>query len=262
MIVKPPENLIFVKESMCKSLAILFVFLSSFCFSQSAITALEQGKDINVLLRNESTGSIFAHSRGFGGEYKRLVHVTGKRKRLFEISLLNMKHPKEYKVKYEGIGGNKSFYYGKLNSLFMVRSGVGYQTTLYERSERKSVEIRMNTSFGANINFAKPVYLYVFKENALAPIIEKYNPDEHNLSNIAGRAPMLYGLGNMSIYPGGYAKMGFSFEYGEYSNEVKAIEAGVVVDGFIAPVPTMAHVKKEQIFVTLYLGFVFGKKWF
>jgi hypothetical protein len=66
----------------------------------------------------------------------------------------------------------------------------------------------------------------------------------------------------MRIYPGGYAKMGFSFEYGEYSNEVKAIEVGVVVDGFIAPVPTMARVKNEQILVTLYLGFVFGKKWF
>lgn len=247
---------------MFKVFAILFLFFTSFCFSQSAPEALEQGKDINVLLRNEAVGSVFAHSRGFGFGYQRLIHVTGTKKRLFEISLLNMKHPKEYKVKYEGIGGNKSFYYGKLNNLYMLRSGVGYQTTLYERAERKSVEIRMTTTLGANINFAKPVYLYVFKENLTSPIIEKYNPDVHTLYDIAGRAPSIYGLGNMRIYPGAYAKMGFSFEYGEYSNEVKAIETGVVVDAFILPVPTMAHVRKEQVFVTLYVGFVFGQKWF
>jgi len=247
---------------MFKIYTISFLLLTALCFSQSAPEALAQGQDVNILLRNESTGSIFIHARGFGADYKRLYHVTGTRKKFYEISLLNMRHPKEYKIKQEGVGGNKSFYYGKLNSLFMLRGGLGYQKILYERAERKSIEIRMNTSFGANITFAKPVYLYVFKENLLQPIIEKYNPDEHNLSNIAGRAPALYGFGNMTVYPGGYAKMGFSFEYGEYSDEVRAIETGVVVDAFIVPVPIMAHVRKEQVFVTLYVSFVFGQKWF
>ncbi|HEY1039014.1 MAG TPA: hypothetical protein VGF30_06385 [Bacteroidia bacterium] len=242
--------------------SILFFVFTLGGMAQSAVTAIAQGEEVNVLYRNEAVGGIFAHSRGFGAEYKRLKHVTGKRKRFMEFQLLNMRHPKEYKVRYEGVGGSKSFYYGKLNSLFMLRGGVGFQNSLYERSERKSVEIRMATSAGPNITFAKPVYLYVFKENQPSPVIEKYNPEEHTLNNIAGRAPALYGFGNMKIYPGAYAKMGFSFEYADYSNEVKAIETGVVVDAFLVPVPTMANVKKEQVFVTLYLGFVFGKKWF
>ncbi|MDP2388475.1 MAG: hypothetical protein Q8M29_19030 [Bacteroidota bacterium] len=244
---------------------IFSIILFFFCigtFAQSAITAVAQGEEINVLYRNEATGGIFAHSRGFGAEYKRLKHVTGKKKRFMEVQLLNMKHPKEFKVRYEGVGGSKSFYYGKLNSLFMLRGGIGFQRTLYERSERKSVEIRMSTSFGPNLTFAKPVYLYVFKENLTSPVIEKYDPELHTLTNIAGRAPSLYGFGNMRIYPGAYGKMGFSFEYADYSNEVKALEAGVVVDAFPVPVPTMANVKREQVFVTLYLGIVFGKKWF
>jgi len=230
--------------------------------SQIATSPLDQGQDLNVLYRNEATGSVFAHTRGWGIQYARLKHVTAKRKSILEFSFANMRHPKEYKLKYEGISGNKSFYYGKLNSLMMIRTGVGIQHTLYERSERKSLEIRMSTVAGCNLTLIKPVYLYVFKENLIAPIIEKYNPDEHNLSNIAGRAPWLFGFSNLTVRPGGYAKLGFSFEYGDYSNEVKAIETGVLVDVFPLPVATMAKIPQEQVFVTLYFSFVFGKKWF
>jgi hypothetical protein len=247
---------------MIKYLVIFFSLIPCFLFSQIATSPLDQGQDLNVLYRNEATGSVFAHTRGWGIQYARLKHVTGTRKRILEFSVANMKHPKEYKLKYEGISGNKSFYYGKLNSLMMLRTGVGIQRTLYERSERKSLEIRMSTILGCNFTLIKPVYLYVFKENLIAPIIERYNPDEHNLSNIAGRAPILFGFSNLTVRPGGYAKLGFSFEYGEYSNEVKAIETGVLVDVFPLQVATMAKIPKEQIFVTLYLSFVFGKKWF
>ena len=246
-----------------KNFFLIFILnLPCFLFSQIATSPLDQGQNLNVLYRNEATGSIFAHTRGWGIQYARLKHVTGTRKRILEFSVANMKHPKEYKLKYEGISGNKSFYYGKLNSLMMLRTGVGIQRTLYERSERKSLEIRLSTVLGCNLTFVKPVYLYVFKENYLAPIIERYNPDEHNLSNIAGRAPMLFGFSNLTLRPGAYAKLGFSFEYGEYSNEVKAIETGVLLDVFPAPVSTMAKIPQEQVFVTLYLSFVFGKKWF
>jgi hypothetical protein len=231
-------------------------------FSQIATSAFDENQNLNVLYRNEATGSVFIHSRGWGFQYSRLKHVTGKRKRVMEFSLLNMKHPKEYKLRYEGISGNKSFYYGKLNSVYFMRAGVGFQNTLYERSERKSIEIRMTTTMGFNLGIIKPVYLYIFKENVIAPLIEKYNPDEHNLSNIAGRAPMLYGFSNLSIRPGAYAKMAFSFEYGEYTNEVKAIETGVVVDGTLLPISIMAKIPKEQFFITLYISFVFGKKWY
>jgi len=248
--------------TMIKRLIIFFYFLPCILFSQIATSPLDQGQDLNVLYRNEACGSVFAHTRGWGIQYARLKHVTGTRKRILEFSVANMKHPKEYKLKYEGISGNKSFYYGKLNSLIMLRSGIGIQQILYERSERKSLEVRMSTVLGCNLALVKPVYLYVFKDNLITPIIERYNPIEHNLSNIAGRAPMLFGFSNLTVRPGAYAKLGFSFEYGDYSNEVKAIETGVLVDVFPLPVATMAKIPQEQVFITLYLSFVFGKKWF
>ena len=67
----------------------------------------------------------------------------------------------------------------------------------------------------------------------------------------------------MKVYPGVYGKLGFSFEYGDKSNAIKAIEIGSVIDCFPSAIATMAApVKAENFFVTLYVAFHFGKRWF
>ncbi len=237
-------------------------------FSQSAGQALEMGQDVNVLFRNEATGNISMHSRGFSANYRRLWHVTGTRKRLIEFELLNMRHPKEQKTKRDH---GKSYYYGKLNGLTFFRAGYGYQQTLYRRAERKSLEVRMVYTIGPTLCFAKPVFLEVQYPDTLSAVnggdnmiikTEAYNPAKHNQNNILGRAPLFYGLGQTSVYPGAHAKLGFSFEYGELRNSIKALETGVVVDYFPKAIQTMAYVKPENFFVTLYVGFTFGKRWF
>ncbi len=245
----------------------LSLLFSETVFSQSAGQALALGQDVNVLFRNESTGSISAHSRGFGINYRRFWHVTGTRKRLIEFDALNMRHSKEVKVKRER---GKSYYYGKLNSLIFIRAGYGYQQTLYRRAERKSIEIRMVYTVGPTLCFAKPVFLEIEYPDTISTNagdlyitkIEAYDPAKHNTFNILGRAPLFHGMEKTKIYPGLHAKLGFSFEYGEYRNSIKAIETGVVVDFFPKAVPTMAHVQPENFFVTLYLSFNFGKRWF
>jgi hypothetical protein len=234
-------------------------------FSQSAQQALDAGQDVNVLFRNEATGGIFMHSRGFGANYRRYWHVTGKLKRLVEIEGLNMRHPKEITEKSEA--GGKSYKYGKLNGLFFLRAGFGFQRKLYERAERKSIEIRMIYTLGAVVCFAKPVYLEIeypdpYNPNSYITKDEAYNPAIHNQSNIIGRAPYFDGLQNLKLHPGAYAKLGFSFEYGSKTNAVKAIETGVAVDAFPKAIQTMAYNKAENFFVTLYVAFNIGKRWF
>ena len=252
-----------------KIIALFFSLLfTKTMFSQSAGQALEMGQDVNVLFRNEATGNISMHSRGFSANYRRLWHVTGERKRLIEFELLNMRYPKEQKIKHDHA---KSYYYGKLNTLTFLRAGYGYQQTLYRRAERKSIEVRMVYSIGPTLCFAKPVFLEVQYPDTISAVTggdnmitktEAYDPLKHNQNNILGRAPVFYGLGQISVYPGAHAKLGFSFEYGEMRNAVKALETGVVLDFFPKAVPTMAYVKPENFFVTLYVGFTFGKRWF
>jgi hypothetical protein len=233
------------------------------CFSQSTSQAIANGQDPNVLYRNEMSFGVFAHSRGFGVNFMRAKHVTGTRKKLFEIQALNMKHPKEIKVSNSS-DNSKRFVYGKLNNILLFRVGVGYQTTIFKRADRKSVEIRSSYYLGANLTFAKPNYVLVYRENTAGKFQEsvRYNPEVHTIDSISGKGPLLDGLAEMKVYPGLYAKVNLSFEYAPYSNKVKAIETGVIFDFYPKALPIMAHNPAENFIVSLYVGFVFGKKWF
>jgi hypothetical protein len=246
-----------------KIIALIICFIScESVFSQSAQQALDEGKDINVLFRNEATGGIYMHSRGFGAIYRRHWHVTGKVKRLIEFEGLNMRHPKEISEKSDG--GGKSYKYGKLNALLFLRSGFGFQRALYERADRKSIEVRMLYSAGVVVCFSKPVFLQVDSSIAgyTTVVDAAYNPKTMNQNNIVGRAPIFEGMQDLNVHPGVYGKLAFSFEYGDKTNAIKAIEIGSVIDCFPSAIPIMAYNKPEHFFVTLYAAFHFGKRWF
>lgn len=241
-----------------------FICITGICFSQSTTQAVANGQDPNVLYRNEASFGVFAHSRGFGILYTRAKHITGTRKKLLEIQALNMKHPKEVKVSNNS-DNSKRFVYGKLNNILLFRAGVGYQTTLFKRADRKSVEIRTAYFLGGNITFAKPSYVLIYRENSLGGKYQqsvRYDPAIHTIDSISGKGPLIDGLGEMKVYPGLYAKFNLSFEYAPYSNKVKAIETGVILDYYPKALPIMARNPAENFIVTVYVGFVFGKKWF
>lgn len=243
---------------------IVFCMISTWGFSQSTTQALANGQDPNVLYRNEGSLGIFAHSRGFGINYMRSKHITGTRKKMFEIEALNMYHPKEIKVT-NGADNSKKFKYGKLNNIFLIRAGVGYQTTIFKKADRKSVEIRTAYFLGGNLTFAKPYYVLVYRRGADGKNYQesvKYDPDKLPLDSISGKGPLIDGLGQLKIYPAFYAKANLSFEFAPLSNKVKAIETGVILDYYPNALPIMARNPKENFIVTIYVGFVFGKKWF
>jgi hypothetical protein len=243
---------------------LLTILLSFNVKSQSTQDVLNAGGDVNVLFRNEASFGIFAHSRGFGLNYMRAKHVTGTRKRLMEVQVLNLKHPKEIKVT-NSIDNSKRFVYGKLNNIMILRGGVGYQTTIYKKADKKSVEIRSSYFIGGNLSFAKPSYILVYRQSITGVKYQesvRYNPEIHTVDSIGGRGAWLDGVGQLKVYPGFYAKVNMSFEYAPYSNKVKAIETGVIFDFYPNALPIMARNPSENYIITLYVGFVFGKKWF
>ena len=212
------------------------------------------------------SGGVIAHSGGFGFSYRRGKHVTGFKKRIFEIEVVNMRHAKEVKTQNPYFENSKGFYYGKLNTLQILRPGFGYQKILYGKEQKKSLEIRFCYFVGASLGFAKPIYLEILHETSMQfefdLTTEKYNPDEHFVDNIYGRAPYFKGFDEMKIYPGGYAKMGLSFEYADLHDDLKAIETGITVDVYPKTIPIMAYAKNQQVYLSLYINFIYGKKWF
>lgn len=246
-------------------LVIFTLVLSAKVFGQSAPEALKQGQDLNVLYRHEGTFKIFAHTRGFGVGYRRAKHITAKTKSLLEFEGLNLKHPKEIKVK-SSEESSKRFVYGKINNVALLRVGTGLQNVIFKRADRKSVEIRTSYIIGGGLAIAKPYYVLVYRNTSTStkPQLQSvpYNEETFNQDSVVGRGPFLDGLTELQLYPVVHGKVNISFEYAPYSHWVRAIETGVSCDYYPRALPIMARNPSENVVVTLYVGFVFGKKWF
>ena len=240
------------------AVVLLLLLLSGSVAAQS-----ESNPDGKILYRKERSGYIMVHTGGFGLGYRSGKHRTFKRKFMWEIEALNLKHPKEFKTTsyYEN---SKNFIFGKLNHFYILRGGVGQQHILNNKPYWGGVEVRINYFAGLSLGIAKPVYLYVVKyneetgESYLA--LERFDPQTHYIGDIYGRGPFIKGFDGITVYPGAYGKVALSFEYGADDRFLKTLECGVFVDIFYKNVPIMAFQKTQFIFTNLYLSLHFGKR--
>jgi hypothetical protein len=243
------------------------LFLSAQVVTETVRTNENTYDDVKLLYRNEATFGFLVHTNGLGLNYRRGWHVTAMSRRVLEIEGVNYRHPKETKVVNPYVENPKGYYYGKLNSVFMLRGSFGLQRTIYTKPERNGVEIRYVTFLGASLGLAKPVYLDIISSNPnphSQPLIvtERYDPTRHFQDNIYGRAPFMRGVGETKIYPGGYAKFGLNFEHGPLDDDIRFIETGIVLDAYLHGIPMMANDKTEHFLITLYLNFSFGARWY
>lgn len=248
--------------------ALIFISIFSFDLSaqqtKDALSRLESGEDLKVIYRNEASFGAFIHSAGgIGIAFRRGKQVNVDRKRMFEVEMQNFKHPKEVKSVNSYYESSQGYIYGKLNSILLVRSSIGFQNILFQKTEKKNVEIRYSTFIGASVAFSKPVYLEIKKNNSLeVPSIERYDPTIHHQEDIYGRAPFFTGIGKTKLVPGAYAKLALSFEYADRYDAIKAIETGVVADVYPKALEIMAYNKKQNVYFSLYIKLIWGSKWF
>lgn len=218
--------------------------------------------DIGILYKYEKSIGALIHSEGWGFNIRRGKHVTGTTKRMFELEIVGMKHPKEIKSVNPLFPEAKSYFYGKMNTFTILRYGIGLQHVLFDKGERGGVQVRYNLYGGIAPGLTKPVYLFIVYSNQNNQIreIEKYDPQVHYLDNILGRAPFTYGLTELKLHPGIYGKFGLNFDYAAGREDLGSLEAGVVVDAYPNAIPIMAYAKNKNIFISLYLSAHFGKR--
>jgi hypothetical protein len=225
--------------------------------------ALEE--DQTMRYNYEASGGLVLHSGSWGLFYRKGKHVTGYKKKFYEIEFAHMKHPKEVKLSNPWYENSKPFAYGKLNTLLIFRGGVGMQHTLFGRNRTSGVEIRYLYAGGLSAGLTKPIYLEIIQQKQPPEInvltVERYDPDVHQLINIFGRAAFTHGLDEIKFHPGGYAKFALSFEYGSGSTDIKTIEAGVVADYYGRQLPIMAYIDNKSYFINLYVALTWGGKW-
>lgn len=234
-------------------------------------STLNEEDDAGVQYKQVMTFGIMAHSNGFGANFRRGKHLTGYKKRLYEIEVVNMKHPKEYKVYNPSRENAKGYIFGKLNSVFILRPSIGTQRVITRKADEGGVELRFNYFVGVSLAFLKPVYLeitYKLPDGNEEVRTEKYNPDEHSTYNIYGKAHPLKGIEETKILPGGVAKFGLSFEYGKTPKKIRCLETGIALDVYYKNVPIMAHFESSDypnpnnmFFLSFYLSINYGKRW-
>jgi len=220
--------------------------------------------DNKILLRKEWSFSGIAHSGGFGVGYRNGRHITAYKKRMLELDIVGMKHPKEIKSINPFFENSKSYVYGKINNLFIIRPGIGIQKVINNKPLWGGVEVRYFYYGGMSLAITKPVYLYIIN---FSPVpykfvytVEQYNPDEHFFDNIYGRGPFSKGFNKLSLHPGAYAKAGLNFEYGTEDRMLRVLEVGAVLDVYPKPVPLMAFNNADYYFLSFYLSLNFGQR--
>jgi len=248
-------------------LLLTFVLSASGVFAQLNIP--QDTVSDNVLLTREHSFYGFIHSNGWGFGFRKGLNRDYFKKQMYEVEFTEMCSPKQTKSTTSLSNYSKSFYYGKINACYIVRSGVGYQYLLNQKPYWSGgVEVRGFVYAGAEIALAKPIYIkYLpptftgnyFTDSDLSTL--RYNPSNQNLSVIYSKASFFKGINQIKPYPGLYAKAGVNFEYGTYNTKITAIETGVILDYQPKAAPIMASIKNPNLIPTVYISFHFGKRY-
>jgi len=256
---------------------LLIIILPSLVKAQDVAEA--DTVDMGILLLREKSANIMLHTLGYGLGYRFGTNKTYYKNRMFEFDLLEMRSPTQARSWNTNLPNTRSYFFGKLNNLYVIRAGVGQQHLMNRKPYWGGVELRAFYYGGIDLGLAKPNYLYIayYAYDSINQYyifdrteLERYDPEKHfpdigtnstTLSNIYGRGPMLSGFNKIKLYPGLYFKGGFNFEFSAANDRIKSVEIGATVDVFPKPVPIMAFKEATYFFITAYLSFHLGKRY-
>ncbi len=202
------------------------------------------------------------------GDYTRDINLDKKRVFYFELGFI--KDPKETKRVNEftiGFESPKPFVYGKQNTFFNLKAGVGEKLLIGEKAEKSGFQVGFNYTGGLSAGFIKPYYLDIYNSDESGNLTRavKYSDETANLfldaTSIYGASGFSVGFNEITFAPGAFAKAGLNFDWATYDDWVKALEAGIGAEAYMKKIPLMITEDNQAVFVYLYLSLQFGKKW-
>jgi hypothetical protein len=256
-----------MKQLIAISILLLALTISGYAQEQERIpNRFDQIDTIlnKVILRHEIMGGATLNTRGFGLIFGKGYNATAFKKNLWEAEFFGVRGDKQVRINFYGAyySNANSYVFGKLNKVYNLRVGIGQQHLLNTKPYWGGVELRFTYYGGLSLGFAKPIYLYIINQTGFNTIdSKKYDPDEHFVENIYGRAPFLDGLNEIKLHPGAYLKAGLNFEFGQFNTVVRALEAGIMIDGYAVPIPIMAFNDPHHYFFNFYVNVTFGKRY-
>jgi hypothetical protein len=247
-------------------------FLLLFLLGMVAAVAQESIYDDEgrTLYSREIYGGPVLHGDGWGGQFWYGKYRTADDRHMLGFEIVGMKHPKEIKSYNPFYEDSRGYFYGKLNSVLVLRPGYGRKHRITEKIRRSGVELNYVWGIGPSIALVKPVYLQIGRrlDGSSDPpydeiVEERYDPQQHFANNIFGRASWFRGLAEMSVVAGVFGRAGLNFEYAGENTGIRGLEVGATLDAYPQRIPIMAETEEvinKQFFFELYLSLLFGGK--
>jgi hypothetical protein len=231
-------------------------------FACVAVMAFAQqvGEYYHDVTLKEWNFDLFVNTGGVGAGFQHGRTPDLYNKHFWEIDFMYNQHPKSVRSVNSLYEGVRPCRYGQLYTLFFLRAGYGYQRVLHTKPYWGGVQIRYTLSAGFSAGFGIPNYVEVINYNTGYSEIQRYDPDEHNLNNIIGGAPLYTGILGTIVRPGFYAKTGFVFDFAKNDYKLQALEVGLSVDMIFPFVQQMAYNKARKCYLAAYIAYDFGKK--
>ena len=246
-------------------LSVLAITLPVFAQQQSIYD-----DDTRTLYSREIYGGVVVHGDGWGAHLMYGRYRTANDRELIGLEFVTMKHPKEIKSYNPYYENSRGYFYGKLNSMLVLRPMYGHKYRIAEKIRKSGVELNVVWGVGPSLGLLKPVYLqigYGANGQPIAPYAtiqeERYDPTKHFANNIYGRASWFRGLGELKVYPGLSGRVALNFEYAGNNTGIRGIEVGATLDAYAEKVPIMAEidgVENKQFFLEFYLSLQIGGK--
>lgn len=239
-----------------------YIFMGLFFLPLLAFPQGEIDEQEKVFYRDERSFGLLLHTSGYGISYRYGKRINYADKRLYEVGGYIYRDLKEVKITNPYWPNNRSFVFGKLNSLSYLNFGYGFQREIFRKFDVGGVAIRYFFTGGPSLALYKPIYYDVLYPVSLRDYVirtEKFNESLHQSSDIFGRAGFFKGLDETKLVPGIFGKAGFNFEYSRYDRVLHSVEIGGMFHAFARKIPVMANDKKTQLIPALYISYRFGK---
>ena len=235
----------------------IFVFFVESILAQG--TVFEEKRTI---YKREETFGATIHTTGWGLVYRYGKYTSGFSRRLYEVELVGKKHPKEIKTFTSLFDNSNGYVYGKLNSILLLRGGIGNHVTFISKQSVRGIAISYILNGGLSLAYAKPTYVETIfiDEGIVSSRVEQYDPDVHTQGDIIGGASFFRGFFGGKFYPGVYLKAGLHFESSLVANKISGLEVGAVLDLYPKKVPILANDLNRFYFLNLYVSLTFGTK--
>ena len=184
--------------------------------------------------------------------------------RFLQIEAVEVKHPKEFR--YVNDNTQNVFVLGKSNYLYVIRPQAGLEKILFRKGTDQGVQISAVGAAGLAIGLLKPYFIhYDYTPGTQPPQTdvrtEQYDPTIHGqVQNILGGAGFATNFNEAKIKPGFNARVGLTFEYGQFKERVTGIEVGTQFEQYFEELILVPESENKSSYMSVYLTLYYGKR--